>query len=125
MVARNSQWHASRIIHLSGGMRAINIDGPEVRISPNTLHGKLTQFNTDSYGAIYSDLQNLGASVVGADFYSHISEVKGETPPNWRVFNQSTNTVWPSEETARVWKGIAHAAFKQKEGHIGRAADSF
>jgi len=118
MESSNQQWHASRIVHLLGGIRAINIDGPQVRIKPKTLHGKITQFNTRSYGAIFSDIHQLGFSVVGVDFFTHISEVKGETPPNWRVFNQAPSTAWTSEETARLWKGIAHSAFKQKQGHI-------
>ena len=59
----NQQWHASRIVHLLGGIRAINIDGPQVRIKPKTLHGKITQFNTRSYGAIFSDIHQLGFSV--------------------------------------------------------------
>ena len=118
MNSSHQQWPASRIVHLLGGIRAINIDGPQVSIEPKTLHGKVTQFNTRSYGAIYSDIQQLGFAVVGVDFFTHISEVNGETPPNWRVYNQYPSTPWTSEETAQLWKGIAHSAFKQKHGHI-------
>lgn len=118
MEHQDESWPASRIIHLLGGGRAINIDGPTVRIEPNTVQDKITQFSTRGYGAIYSDLKSIGFSVVGVDFYSHVSEVKGETPPNWRVFNRTNETSWASEETARTWKGIAHAAFKKQNGHI-------
>jgi len=118
MDEESRQSHVSRRIHLVGGMHAVNINGLEVQISPNTLHGKVTRFYAHSFESIYSDLQDLGFSIVGVDFYSHVAEVKGEVPPNWRVFNQCADTAWPSEEAARIWKGIAHVAFQQKEGHI-------
>lgn len=118
MKPKDNPWPASRIVHLLGGCRAINIDGPLVRIEPNTIQGKITQFSAQGYGAIYSDLKSIGFDVVGVDFYSHISEVKGETPPNWRVYNRTNETSWASEETAQTWKGIAHSAFKKQNGHL-------
>lgn len=118
MKPENYPWPASRIVHLLGGCRAINIDGPLVRIEPNTVQGKTVQFSTQGYSAIYSDLKSIGLDVVGVDFYSHISEVKGETPPNWRVYNRTNETSWASEETAQTWKGIAHSAFKKQNGHV-------
>jgi len=117
MASNQHQPSASRIVHLGGGVRAINIDGLTVRIAPNTLHAKTAQFTTRSYGSIYEDLERLGFSVIGVDFFSHITQAKGEAPPEWRVFNRSDSTAWSSEENARTWKGIAHSAFEQKEGH--------
>jgi hypothetical protein len=69
-----------------------------------------------SYGAVYAALQSLGFRVVGADFYSHVLELDGRTPPGWRSYCRTPKTSWPTEETAQEWRNIANAGFKRKDG---------
>jgi len=107
-----NKWPAARIIHLSGGSRAINDHDPLVRFIPNTIND--IQVNT--YGAIYGALESIGFRIIGVDFYSHVYEVEGTLPPNWRSHYRSSNTSWPTEETVQVWRNIGHAGFKRKDG---------
>ncbi len=118
MEQENQQWPAARIVHLIGGCRAINNPGPTVKFDPYTLEGKQGQFQVSKYGAIFHSLESLGASIIGVDFYSHVLEVKGSVPPNWRSYHRTKSTSWPTEEVAQKWRNIGHAAFKQKKGKL-------
>ncbi len=118
MTQEKKQWPGARIIHLVGGFRAINNFDPIVEFAPNTLEGKIGQFKIGSYGAIYNSLKSLSIGIIGVDFYSHILEVEGSVPPNWRSFHRTKNTSWPTEELAQKWSNIGHAAFKNKHGQL-------
>jgi hypothetical protein len=108
----DNNWPATRIIHLSGGSRAINEHNPIVHFIPNTIK----DIQVKSYGAIYGTLESLGFRIIGVDFYTHIYEVEGTLPPNWRSHYRTSNTSWPTEETAQVWREIGNAGFKRKNG---------
>jgi len=118
MTQEKKQWPGARIIHLVGGCRAINNFSPIVEFAPNTLEGKVGQFKIGAYGAIYNSLKLLNIGIIGVDFYSHILEVEGSVPPNWRSFHQIKNTSWPVEEISQKWRNISHAAFKNKNGQL-------
>jgi len=97
----NQNWPAARIVHLIGGCRAINNPGPIVNFDSLTLKWKQVQFQISKYGAIFHSLESAGAVVIGVDFYSHVLEAKGIVPPNWRSYNRTKTTSWPTEETAQ------------------------
>lgn len=118
MEQENQHWPAARIVHLIGGCRAINNPGPIVSFDPYTLEGKQGQFQISKYEAIFHSLESLGVSIIGVDFYSHVLEVKGSMPPNWRSYHRIKSTSWPTEEVAQKWRNIGHAAFKQKKGKL-------
>lgn len=118
MEQKNQHWPAARIVHLIGGCRAINNRGPIVNFDPYTLEGQQGQFKISEYGTIYHNLKLLGVGVIGVDFYSHVLEVKGSVPPNWRSYHQTKSASWPTEEVAQKWRNIGHAAFKQKNGKL-------
>ncbi len=106
-----NKWPAARIVHLAGGCRAINHHDPSVRFLPTKMDG----IQAPTYGALYGVLESLGFRIIGVDFYSHISEVEGTVPPNWRSYYRSGKTPWPTEETAQAWRNIGNAGFKKKD----------
>lgn len=110
----DNKWPAARIVHLAGGCRAINDHGPFVRFFPNTTDG----IQVSTYGAIYGILESLGFRIIGVDFYSHVAEVEGTVPPNWRSYCRSGKSCWPTEETAQMWRNIGNAGFTRKDGFL-------
>lgn len=117
MMERN-EWPAARIVHILGGCRVVNNPGPDVELYPETLTGSRLRFQIPAYGAIYSKLAEINLSVVGTDFFSHIREVDGRIPPNWRPFHFRTTTVWPCAEVSQKWSNIGHAAYTRKLGRL-------
>ena len=112
----NNQWPAARIVHLMGGCRAINDHGPAIRIIPKSLEGVEFQFEISAYPVIYRRLESIGLIILGVDFYSHVMEVDGSVPPNWRSYCLRENNSWATEEVAQKWRNIGHAGFKRKNG---------
>ncbi len=120
MSTAQQAWPASRIVHLAGGCRAININnpGPTVDLLPLATNRKQVRLTIPHYGALFNSLQALGLFVVGVDFYSHALEAKGKMPPNWRPYDASNTTVWLWDETDMKWSHIGHAAHKRKNGRL-------
>jgi len=118
MTEDKRKWPGARIIHLSGGCRAINNFGPLVEFAPNTLEGKIWQFKIRVYKAVYKSLESLSISIVGVDFYPHGFNVEGFVPWNWRSFHRTKDTPWPTEELSQKWSYIGHAAFDKKNGQL-------
>ena len=112
----NDKWPAARIIHLAGGCRAINDHDPAVRFLPDSIEGKPLQVEAPTYETIYGTLESVGFRIMGVDFYSHISQVDGTVPPDWRSYWHTGSTAWPAEENAQVWRNIGNAGFKRKDG---------
>lgn len=120
MPDQQQSWPAARIVHLSGGCRAINNNdpGPIVVLFPIATIGKQVQLTLPSYGAIYPSLQSLGLFIVGVEFYSHVLEAKGKVPPNWRPYHRCATTAWPWDEPDMKWSHIGHNAHKRKNGRL-------
>jgi len=114
----SKSWPAARIIHLSGGCRAVNEQDPIVRILPKAIEGVEWRFEIGSYSSIYQSLISLGLLIVGVDFYTHKHEIEGSVPPNWRSYYRSKKTSWTTEQTAQIWRNIGHAGFKRKDGAL-------
>lgn len=111
------QWLAGRIFHLRGGIRATNWFAPTVDIQPKTLNGKLAQIQSKIYGRTYGELESLGLLIVGVDFYSHLFELDGRIPPNWRPHHSPVNG-WVCDDAVTTWRHIAHAAYKAEQGRL-------
>lgn len=118
MCVSEREWPAARLIHLSGGCRAINNPGPTVDLHPAALNGKNARIDLKEYGAIYADLESLGLPIVGVDFYSHVMEVEGRVPPNWRPYHKSPISVWSCQETGQKWRRISLGAHQRKNGRL-------
>ena len=117
MAQETQKWPAARIVHLAGGCRAINSPpGPMVILDPYSLKGGQGEFQIKQFGAIFNILESMGTVIIGVDFYSHVLEVEGLVPTNWRSYHRTQSTSWPTEEIAQKWRNIGHAAFKQKNG---------
>ena len=119
----DNKWPAARVVHLIGGCRAINDHNQLVHFFPNTMEGVEWRFEASSYAAIYRNLESLGFSIVGVDFYSHVMVVEGNVPPNWRSYYRTGNTAWTTEETAQKWRNIGHGGFKKKDGVLWDTAN--
>lgn len=118
MTMQQKDWPAGRVVHLAGGCRAVHDPGPLVHLVPDTIDGKTAQFQMSTYGDIHNDLESLGLRTVGVDFYSHILEVEGSVPPNWRPFHRTETTLWPVAEVSQKWRNIGHEAFQKKNGEL-------
>src|SRR5437899_7601696 len=114
----SSEWPAGRIVHLGGGFRAVNHQGPEVDLQPTALNGQCVRIKLGSYAEIYANLETLGLLIVGVDFYSHVLEFEGQVPPNWRPYHKSPTGVWPCDDIGMKWAHIGHAAHKRKNGRL-------
>lgn len=117
LTASQTEWLAGRILHLRGGIRAINWFGPEVDLQPQTRDGKLAQIQPKSYAGTYEELESLGLLIIGVDFYSHAFEVQGRTPPDWRSHHSPVHG-WVCDEAVTKWRHIANAAYKREKGRL-------
>lgn len=114
MSTAQDEWRAGRIFHLSGGVRAINVEGPKIVFEPHTVAGKICQAQGKSYASTYGDLRKMGFQVLGVDFYSHLWEVEGKTPPDWRVYEKG----WESWQQGQAWSQLANSGFQTKNGYL-------
>ena len=64
------EWPAKRVVHLLGGCRICN-EGPIARFEQCTIDNKDGQFQISEYGTLYHDIESIGCTIVGVDFYSH------------------------------------------------------
>ena len=101
MQTTRGDWKAIRTIHLSGGCRAFNGLDKIVEFQPHALNGKIAHFETRAYGAIFADLESLGLTIIGVDFFTHLNEVKGIYPPEWRAYHARNNGCWPGTDEAQ------------------------
>lgn len=111
-----SKWPASRIVHLAGGGRAFNIEGPMVVIHPPGLGGNPIQFSVRSYGSIYKEIEDLGLKIIGVDFITHVLELKGLFPLHWRSYHRHKGRSWATFDATQTWSNIGNAAFRRKDG---------
>ena len=118
MNTHTTDWPAARIVHLTGGCRAINVDGPPTEFQPRTLAGGKVQFRVHSYKTLYLDLKNNGLVPIGLDFYSSSLETTGHIPPDWRSYHPSNDTPWPCQFEIDRASHIGHAAFRQKNARL-------
>ena len=81
-------WPSARVFHLTGGVKAYNIEGPVADFEPPVVAGSKWQMQLKSYRDAYREIEALGLKVIGVDFYHHAMEIKGMAPPDWRVFSR-------------------------------------
>jgi hypothetical protein len=115
------EWRASRVVHLHGGLRAVNDRSPAVHLSPRRATKcapKVLALST--YGVLFSELSQEGFDVLGCDFVSRADQLLRREPPQWLMFGGSKAWVIRTEHDA--WSGIAHAAAKDRDPALGDLA---
>lgn len=111
------QWHnVRRVVHLVGGLRAINNPGSEVIIRFGSSDPGIP-FSINMYHDLPCDLIALGLKIVGIDYYQTLEELKGYHPPMWYSFatgreNKGSSSIINVENN---WSGLAYAAFKAEK----------
>ncbi len=97
---------ALRVVHLAGGLRAIDFNQPQVRIEvvPNVQFGS---FRTPDYQNLFQVLVTLGFRPIGADFYTRHADSEG-SPPDWQAFRVDGGYYAMLAE--RSWSGVRYAA---------------
>lgn len=111
------QWpYAWRIVHLLGGLYAINPpQDDEVRLyasSPADDDNILCAFKIPAYEALFKWLQKLGLQALGTVFVTDERQQEGIYPPEARHYYRSPqrNDPWAVWAAAQTWNQIAHHA---------------
>ncbi|MGE4299310.1 MAG: hypothetical protein AB7E47_14935 [Desulfovibrionaceae bacterium] len=108
------QWpYAKRIMHLIGGLRAVNEAGERrLYVLPQAKEG-IFEVTLESYSALYKVVSQLGLTGVGVEFIKHVREVEGAMPPEWRPwFSDRSWLVW---ENKQAWAEISNSAHQKKQ----------
>ncbi|MEL7078121.1 MAG: hypothetical protein AAFY50_24130 [Cyanobacteria bacterium J06648_1] len=96
------QWHpVRRIVHLDGGIRAINNPGSKVTIDPWTTDNKIVQFDLPNYQSLLIVLNSLKINVFGIDYYSNPDQLSGIYPPEWYSYGRMITTNNPLQDSVR------------------------
>lgn len=99
---------ALRIVHLAGGLRAVDLNQDKVwiEVAPNY---RLANFPTPPYPQLYEALQRAGFRPIGVDFLTNHALSEG-APPDWEVFRGGRGMY--AMEAERAWGNVRHAASK-------------
>ncbi|MCE2904082.1 MAG: YcnI family protein [Anabaena sp. CoA2_C59] len=109
------KWHdVTRIVHLVGGLKAINKTGSEV-IIPLGSNDPMPTFSIDRYHDLPLNLISLGFKIVGIDYYETSQQIKGYYPPMWHPFHADQANNNSCLHAERNWSRLAYAAFKAEK----------
>lgn len=114
----SEEWPTARVVHIKGGIRAVNKYGPPVHLHPEALNNKLATFETRSYGSLFNSLETRQLPIIGVEFYTYSHQFEGTALPEWRVFSRDASTVWGNEEGSQLWSNIGTGAHKEKNGRL-------
>lgn len=101
---------APRIVHLLGGLRAVDARDGQVGIQVS-LDRRLAQFAAPPYPNLYPTLSSLGLHPIGVEFVHHGSYT-GIDPPDWQCASPSNGFQILAEQQA--WQDIRTAAYSDK-----------
>ncbi len=96
-----------RIVHLSGGIRAVNNPGPIVSIIPSLNDSNIT-FEIPSYQSLIAGLKKQILSPLGIDFYRMPEEIDGLYPPYWRSVSTAHNAI-------DTWRQLFNSGHDEKD----------
>jgi hypothetical protein len=113
-MAENQNWpNTVRIVWSSGGVVAINNQGPEVVIGAGIDGNELTTFTIPAYHSLFDVLREEGLPTFDVTFIQSVDELNGVRPPEFRAIN--TQFEWLLSEMRQQWRDIAHAAGTSNE----------
>lgn len=99
---------ALRIVHLLGGLRAIDLNDEQVWIE--VVPGrKFGSFATPPYNQLFQILDHHGFETIGADFLTNHAGFEG-APPDWQPFHSSKGCY--AMDAERAWARVRYAASK-------------
>ncbi|MCT0231906.1 hypothetical protein [Synechococcus sp. CS-1327] len=104
-------YNVTRIVHLVGGLRAINKAGSEVVI-PLGSNDPMPTFSIDKYHDLPWVLISLGFKIVGIDYYETSQQAQGYYPPTWYPFHADQENKDAPLNAENQWSWLANAAFK-------------
>lgn len=111
---------AGRDVHLLGGVFAINQpQSKEITVFPSTLDGVTAEISIPTYEHLYWGLKTIGISdYIGTDFYTHISQINGSFPCEWRVQTRYKSIPWSLTEATRRWSNISYQGYELKNAFL-------
>lgn len=99
-----------RIVHLLGGLRAVDDRAGPVRIEVG--HDQpLAQFPVPPYADLYRQLIALGLQPIGAEFV-HLGSYEGLEAPDWQCASPGQGFKLMKERD--LWAGVRHVAMNEK-----------
>lgn len=99
---------ALRIVHLAGGLRAIDLNAEKVwiEVTPDRRFGS---FPTPPYDQLFRILSQHSLEPIGADFLTNYAGFEG-APPDWQLFHPSYG--YYAMDAERAWGRVRYAASK-------------
>ena len=100
------EWKPARIVHLLGGLRAIDgrAESVLIQVAPNK---QLLRFATPKYEQLYATLGGLGQTAIGVEF-PHPLTWQGRMAADWECFFPTLGFRVMDER--RAWSNIRHSA---------------
>ncbi|WP_146256314.1 hypothetical protein [Pseudomonas sp. LLC-1] len=102
-----------RELHTLGGGRVINGLDDTAFVQPAPLDAEEFDISIRDFTTLYSDISDLGLTIIGCDFYHGGNEYN---PPEWRPKNLRGAPAWICSEQGHRWLFLANSAFKRKQG---------
>lgn len=113
-----SQSMPPRIIHLEGGLRAVDYRAESVVVQISAKL-PLLKFQTPQYSHLYQTLASLGFLPIGVEF-PHPLTLEGKMAPDWQCFFPDLG--FRLMEECREWSNIRHLALKQGKVSVTKAS---
>lgn len=104
----------SRIVHLLGGLRAVDARHGQVRIQVS-LDKRIAQFAATPYPNLYVALTSLGLHPIGVEFVQGGSYT-GMVPQDWQCISPATGFRTLAEQ--RAWQDVRTAAYTDKNAAL-------
>jgi hypothetical protein len=107
-------YNCVRIVHLVGGLRAVNKAGSEV-IIPLGNNDLIPAFSIDKYHDLPWVLISLGFKVVGIEYVETFQQSQGYYPPTWYPFHSNQTNKASSIDAENQWSGLVSASFNAEK----------
>lgn len=103
-----SPQHPVRIVHLQGGLRAIDDRSGDIHVQVHSTK-RFVRFEAPAYANLYASLKSLGFLVIGAEFISN----RGFAAPDWSFSPQEGQFKLTHE--SREWGNMRHTASNENK----------
>ncbi len=117
-MSKNQWYPVRRLVHLNGGLKAINNPGAKVSLAPSTIDLKTAQFNLPTYKSLLAILNSLKFKIIGVDYYSHPEQISGIYPPEWYSYGRLMTASNLIKDPALSWSNIAFQAERERKYHL-------
>ena len=97
---------ALRIVHLAGGLRAVDLNKDQVEIEA-AAGRPFGAFGTPDYSHLFQVLGRLGFRPIGVDFLTNHATAEG-APPDWQAYHAGRG--FYAMDAERAWAAVRHVA---------------